>query len=272
MAIKGKGKTRRRTVAAGPKPVYVEPPKPIWRRRWAQLTALAVVLAAVGLTVALVLVHVGNVHHREQVNATREKERAIVGQFGSQVDQSLQPVTQAFQQTKVPFPDLTQQMGALKPGQALTKDFVQLARSSGILAGQAARAIDKIPASTLVSGHAALLPLIDSQDFLVQSLKVYGQAARAVVAAGKASGDARTSLLDQAKSLMPVGADLFNNGYQRLVNVRAKLGVTGAPALPPQPSPPATSPPPSPSPTASAKHTKGGGGKGSKKSGKSRRK
>jgi hypothetical protein len=265
MAIKGKGKTRRRTVAAGPKPVYVEPPRALWRRRWLQVSVLVVVLLGIGAGVAAVLIHQGNLRHKEQVRATREKERAIVGQFGSQVDQAVTPVTQAFQQTKVPFPDLTQQVSALKPGQLPSKDLVQLARSSGTLAEDAAKSIGKIPATTLVSGHPALLPLIDSQAFLVQSLKVYQQASRAVVAASRASGDARSALLDQAEGLLPVGRDLFNDGYQRLVNIRTKLGLTGAPALPPQPSPPAQSPSAGPTPTGSAKGKSGG--KGSSKSG-----
>jgi hypothetical protein len=270
MAIKGKGKTRRRTVAAGPKPVYVEPPKALWRRRWVQLTALCVVLAGIGIAAAAILIHLGNQHHKEQVKATREKERAIVGQFGSQVDQALVPVTQSFQQTKVPFPDLTKQFSALKPSEPLSKDVLQLARSSGKLAGAAARTLQKIPATSLVSGHPTLVPLIDSQDFLVQSLKVYEQAARAVLAADKASGDARTALFDQAGNLLPVGADLFNSGYQRLVNVRGKLGIFPPPAAPPAPSPPAASPSAAPSSTPSATASGKGSGKkggGSKKSG-----
>jgi hypothetical protein len=268
MAIKGKGKTRRRTVAAGPKPVYVEPPKPLYRRRWAQLTGLGVLLVGLAIGAAAILVHQGNLHHKEQLKAARDKERAIVGQFGSQVDQSLQPVTQDFQQTKVPFPTLSQQMSSLKVSQPFPKDFVQLARSSAISARRAADTIEKIPASTLVSDHPVLLPLVDSQDFLVQSLRVYEQASQALVSASKASAGSRTALFDQAKNLLPVGANLFNSGYQRLVNVRAKLGISPPPAPPPQPSPPATAPPPSPSASPSA--TASGGkhrGKGSKKSG-----
>jgi hypothetical protein len=254
MAIKGKGKTRRRTVAAGPKPVYVEPPKPLWRQRWAQLTALAVALIGIGVGVAVILIHQGSVHQEEAARAAREKERVIVSQFGSQVDQALQPVTQDFQDTKVPFPDLTQQLASVKPGKALSSDLVKLARDSGSLATDAVTAINKIPASTLVSGHPRLLPLIDSQQFLVQSLKVFDQASQALVAASKTTGSGRAALVDQAQKLMPVGADLFNNGYQRLVNVRTKLGLSAPPALPPQPSAA-----PSPTPTA----TTAGSGKGS---------
>ena len=143
---------------------------------------------------------------------------------------------------------------------------MQLARSSGTLAGDAAKTIEKIPASSLVSGHPALLPLIDSQAFLVQSLKVYQHASRAVVAASRASGDDSAAFLDQAEGLFPVGRDLFNDGYQRLVNIRTDLGLTGSPALPPQPSPAAQSPSAGPTPTASAKGSKSGG-KGSSKSG-----
>ena len=83
MAIKGKGKTRRRTVAAGPKPVYVEPPKPPWRRRWVQLTALAVLIVGIAAGVMVALTHLGNVHQQQRAAARKAKEAAIVNQFGS---------------------------------------------------------------------------------------------------------------------------------------------------------------------------------------------
>jgi hypothetical protein len=265
MAIKGKGKTRRRAVAAGPKPVYVEPPKPLWRQRWAQVTALVVALAGIGIGVAAILIHQGNVHEKEAARANKEKERAIVSQFGSQVDQALQPVAQDFQATKVPLPDLTQQLASLKPGEALPNDLVKLADESSTLAAASADAINKIPASSLVSGHSRLLPLIDSQQFLVQSLNVYQRAGRALVAASKASGSARAALVDQAQKLMPVGAALFNNGYQHLVNVRTDLGISTPPALPPQPSA-------APSPTATSGKAGGGKGSGAKKGQKNQKK
>ena len=62
------------------------------------------------------------------------------------MDQALQPVSQDFQQTKVPFPDLTQQAGALKPGQAFSKDFVQLARAFGIRGESVGSATELLPA------------------------------------------------------------------------------------------------------------------------------
>jgi hypothetical protein len=208
--------------------------------------------------VAAILIHQSNMHQKEAARANKEKEQAVVGQFGSQVDQALQPVTQDFQATKVPMPDLTQQLASLKPGEALPRDLVKLAGESSTLAADAADAINTIPASSLVSGHPRLLPLIDSQEFLVQSLKVYQQAGRAIVAASKASGTAQAALVDQAQKLMPVGADLFNNGYQRLVNVRTTLGVSTPPALPPQPSA-------APSPTATSGKAGSGKGSGGKK-------
>src|SRR4051794_13460560 len=111
MAIKGKGKTRRRTVTGGPKPVYVEPPKPIWRRRWFQITAAAGVLVglAVGLTSALLI---------KGANDRKQKERDIVSGFSASVTQAIQPVATPFQDSFIPFPDLTRALSQLQSGGA----------------------------------------------------------------------------------------------------------------------------------------------------------
>ena len=260
MAIKGKGKTRRRTVASGPKPVYVEPPKPPWRRRWVQLTALAVVLAVIGVGVTVALVHRSDVRHRDQVAARRAKEAAIVGQFGSQVDLAVQSVTQPFQDSRRPFPDLTQAAAQVKPDQPFDSHSVAVFRVTPQLAGNAVNAIQKVPTAALVSGHPDLLPLIDSQNDMVQSLKVYQQASSALFAADKATGAARTALIGQGQNLLQIGATLFNNAYQKLLNLRTQFGV----ATPPQPPPQRASPTPSPSPTPASTPSAQASGKGAK--------
>jgi hypothetical protein len=266
MAIKGKGKTRRRTVTSGPKPAYVEPPKPLWRRRWFQAAAAAVVLVGIVIAVIAVLIHIGNVNEEKAARARRDKERGIVETFGSQVDGALNPVSTAFGTTRTPLPDLVQNIGALKAGKPIPAATVTLAQSAAKLSKSAASTIQSISTSELISGHADLLPLIDSQDFLGQSLTVFQQAATAVVAASKATGEAQTALIKQAQSLLPVAQRLFSDGYQKLTNVRTKLGVQAAPPPPPPPSPapsasasatPTATPTPSGSPKAKASSTPG---------------
>src|SRR6266540_182460 len=165
MAIKGKGKTRRRTVTGGPKPVYVEPPRPLWRRRWFQLTTAAVVVVGVAVALTSSLLVKG-------ANDRKQKERNIVGQ---------------------------------------------------------------IPTSDLVAGHPGLLDLIDAQNFLTQSLKLYQQVAEILKDAAQATGDERTTLVTQAQGLLPVGATLFQDGFQKINNLKAELGIPAPLAPPPAP-------------------------------------
>ena len=236
MAIKGKGKARRRTVAAGPKPVYVEPPKPPWRRRWVQLTALAVLIVGIAAGVMVALTHLGNVHQQQRAAARKAKEAAIVNQFGSQVDSAVQAVSHRFQDSRTPFPELTQSAS------------LAVFRATVKLAGFAQTNVQKIPGATLISGHPDLLPLLDTQNDLEQSIAVYQQAASSLLAADKVNGSARTALMTQAKNLLPIGASMFSNGYQKLINLRGQLGIQLPAQGPPQraiPTPPAVSATPS---------------------------
>ena len=259
MTIKGKGKTRRRAVAAGPKPVYVEPPKPPWRRRWVQLTALAVLLAGIAVAVVVTIVHLGNVHRKEQAAARKEKEAAIVSQFGSQVDQGMQAVSQRFQDALTPFPELTSSVSSVKPDTPFPSHDVAVFRASVKLAKGAAGTVQKIDTASLISGHPKLLPLIDAQNDIVQAVNIYQQAATALLAADKASGSARTALIGQGKNLVKIGSQLFSQGYQKLTNLRVTFGITLPNQLPPPPQPAVSATPTAsapPSAKASASPTK----------------
>ena len=249
MAIKGKGKTRRRTVAAGPKPVYVEPPKPPWRRRWVQLTALAVLIVGIAAGVMVALTHLGNVHQQQRAAARKAKEAAIVNQYGSQVDSAVQAVSHRFQDSRTPFPELTQSASKAKPGQPFDSRSLAVFRATVKLAGFAQTNVQKIPGATLISGHPDLLPLLDTQNDLEQSIAVYQQAASSLLAADKVNGSARTALMTQAKNLLPIGASMFSNGYQKLINLRGQLGIQ----LPAQGPPQRAIPTPAVSATPSAK-------------------
>ncbi len=230
MAIKGKGKTRRRTVTGGPKPVYVEPPRPLWRRRWFQLTTAAVVVVGVAVALTSSLLVKG-------ANDRKQKERNIVGQFSTLVVGAMQPIATPFQDSYIPFPDLTRAFSQLQGGgdNLDTGKIVTTANSNAKLALQAFNAISQIPTSDLVAGHPGLLDLIDAQNFLTQSLKLYQQVAEILKDAAQATGDERTTLVTQAQGLLPVGATLFQDGFQKINNLKAELGIPAPLAPPPAP-------------------------------------
>ncbi|MDP9342883.1 MAG: hypothetical protein M3Q23_12490 [Actinomycetota bacterium] len=243
MAIKGKGKSRRRTVTGGPKAMYVEPPKALYRRRWLQVTVAAVLV--VGLAIGLMTVFLIKASNdrkdkaRALVVQRKDQERTIVLQFSSTVTQAITPVSQAFQDSFVPFPDLTQGFTQLQSGNTVqTSQLVTTANSNGKLALAAYNAINQIPVADEISGHPDLLDLVDAQSFLGQSLKLYQQLAQMMKEAAQATGDTRTALVTQAQGLLPVGATLFQDGIQKINNLRTTLGVPTQPVPPPAPQPP----------------------------------
>jgi hypothetical protein len=260
MAIKGKGKARRRTVASGPKPVYVPPPKPFWRHPAFLTAVIAVVLAGIGFGTFAIVTHLHNQNVKEARRADRAKERVIVTDFTAQVRQSLVAITKPELNTLVPFPELSDISAKIKEGKPLPDDLAGTGRDNAKLAGIASDRIEKIDVASLISGHPRLLPLIDAQTMLVQALKVYQQAGEMFREATKVTGDGRARLLSHAKDLLSVGSPLFRNGYQKIVNVESSLGIQPSQVPPTQPTPPA-----SPTPTTSASATpsaKASGGKG----------
>jgi hypothetical protein len=232
MAIKGKGKSRRRTVTGGPKPMYVEPPKPIWRRRWVQITAISMLVVGVAIVLATTL-------SIKAANDRKKKEQDIVLTFAGTVTQAITPISTAFQDSFVPFPDLTQTVSQLQSGKNVdTSKLVTTIQSNGKLAQDAYNLINQIPVANQISDHPTLLDLIDAQNFLGQSLKLYQQIAQILQDAAQATGDTRTQLVTQAQGLMGVGATLFQDGIQKVNNLRIDLGVPAQPAPPPAPQQP----------------------------------
>jgi hypothetical protein len=218
------------------------------------VAAVLVVGLAAGVTIALLI---------KSSSDRRTKERAIVNGFIGTVNQAITPVAQAFQDSYVPFPDLTRAFSQLQGGGTVdTNQVVTTANSNSKLALAAYNAINQIPVANDIQGHPDLLDLIDAQNFLTQSLKLFQQVADILKDAAQATGDAQTTLVTQAQGLLSVGATLFQDGYQKINNLRTELGIPAPVVAPPGPSGPTgqTSPSPSPSAKASTKpHAKRSG-------------
>jgi hypothetical protein len=240
MAIKGKGKSKRRGVAAAPKPVYVKPHRPLLARRGFQIGALAVIAvgAIVGVTLGLIAQHSSN-----QKKALNAAEASIVQRFGRAIDDSISGIGQPFQTQFRPFPDLTSDVSKLKAGTLTPADAIKEGDKWSAAALAAQTSIQKVPTATLIQGHADLVDLSDAQNMLVDALGVYQQTAEALKLTAEATGAQQAAMLAHTESLLGVSGRLFGDGYQKLINERNRFNLLIPTA--PQPSPSVVIPIPS---------------------------
>lgn len=221
MAIKGKGKTRsRRTVAAGPKPVYVVPRKPPLARRSVQLGALGALLLVVGAILLWTYLD-------QRADQRVQDEQAILSRFATRVESPLQPVSQQLPPTGLRiFGDLREDLTSMREE---TADPTQVAAGAGRAAENAdgfAGTIEDIPTSQWVRDRGLPLEMIDAQEFIVQAIRVYGRAAATLRMAAEARpGEHRDELLDVVEGLLDSGEQLFDLGYQKITNAKFELGI-----------------------------------------------
>jgi len=246
MAIKGKGRSKRRGVAAAPKPVYVEPKRPLLGRRWFQITVLVVIVlgAAAGVTAGLIVKHNSN-----RAKALKAVETSITQRFGTLVDSDLSGVGQPFQTQFTAFPQLATDITDFKSGKLTASQAETKSAGYATAARDAAASLQKIPTATMIQGHADLVPLSDSQNLLGEALQVYEQVADQFKLATAATGFEQRALLAHASKLQLVAQRIFGDGYQKLTNVRGLFNLLST--TPPQPLTP-TGPPVPPAPVVPA--------------------
>jgi hypothetical protein len=271
MAIKGKGraKTGRRPVARGPRPGYVEPPKPMYKRTWFRWAAGAFVLAGI-VAIVLAILMISSSNDRKEAKAARQHTRQ------TRVQKYVGPVTQYLQGVATPlgggdqvaaFQDLPTQLQDFQSGKLAPADAKKAGTEVATNAKAASGKIQALDVTTIVSDFPDLLDLLDSQEMLVESMNVYQQVGDGLAQAADATGAEQKAFLAQSQALEPVAKQLFTDGYQKLINAQIAAGLPPNVFPPPAASPtPTASPEPSPTPSAaaSAKPTgKSGGGKNS---------
>jgi hypothetical protein len=233
MAIKGKGKTKRRGVGAAPKPVYVKPKKPILARKGFWLIVGGVALAAIVISVvSAILVHNGN----KQKAAKRQAEAAIVRNFGTQIDNALDPVGQGSSLTSFQaLPDLSAALSDFQKGKLSSNAAIKKAEADRAKAESALAAVQKIDGSSLIAGHDDLNNLVTGQNQIENGLQVYEQVADSLKLSVEATGAIQEKLLAHTGSLLLTANQIFQGGYEALVGERAKFGLV---SLTPQSPPP----------------------------------
>ena len=240
MAIKGKGRTRgRRAVAAPPRRAIVVRKPPIWRRRWVWSV---VGLMAVAGTVAGVLVAVHA--HGTSTRKAREQKAivAYLNAFRLHLPQDRTPVPP---DAIVIFSSVQGDLDNLKNLSAAQAE--QKGKDVAAMATKSADGLEKVRIARLIPVEftADRGELNEAQFLIVQAYRLYEPIGNLVQAAGKASGDARQALLDQAQSLMNRSGDLFDRGYAKISRMATRLGIPIKTAN--QPAPQATN---NPTPTA----------------------
>jgi hypothetical protein len=236
MAIKGKGKTKRRGVGAAPKPVYVKPKRPILARKGFWIIVGSIALAAIVISVvSAILVHNGNKHKA----ATRAAEAAIVRNFGTQIDNALAQVGQGTSLTSFQaLPDLSAAITDLQSGKLSAKAAIKQAAADKAKAASALAAVQNIKGSSMISGHTdALNNLVIGQNQLASGLQLYEQVADSLKLSAEATGRLQKQLFAHTAGLLLTANQVFQGGYEALVGERAKFGLV---SLSPQSQPPST--------------------------------
>jgi hypothetical protein len=233
MAIKGKGKAKRRGVASAPKPMYVKPKTPLLARRGFWITILSVVVAG---AIAGFLTGFLIQRHNDKVEAERKAEAGVLTDFGDQLEATLSGLGRPLENQFIPFPNMNTDAGTLTSGDLSAKEALANAEGYASDAAKAVKTIKGISIATLIEGHADLTPLADVKNLLVQAMTVYGQAANSLKLAAGAEGAEQKDLASQTSTLYVSAQELFNQGWQKLINLRLEFNlinpVITAPATP----------------------------------------
>src|SRR5439155_21126522 len=104
--------------------------------------------------------------------------------------------------------------------------------------------------------------LSNAQSGIGDGLAVYEQAADALKLAGKATGPLEKALIKHTQDLLSTAQRVFNDGYQKLTNVRVKFNLV-VPVPPQQNTAPVTIPT-TPAPVTTPGGANSGSGAGSK--------
>jgi hypothetical protein len=241
VAIKGKSRSRSRRVVAIPprQPVYVRKP-PVWRRWW--VWAIVGVLVAGGIA-AGVLLSLHSKHERD----FKAAEASAVTQFGTLVEKQFPPSpdTQPAPPTRVLiYPTLAADLDKVATGKLDgTKKGKSLVKSANASADaiQAIKIFSIIPEDAEASGvpathgpGATRVTLVDAQWLMTEGFRLYAQVGALMQEVDQATGEEQRALLATAKDLTSRADLVFQRGYQKLVNVRAELGVQGTINFPSQ--------------------------------------
>src|SRR5436190_7021717 len=217
MAIKGKGRTKARPVARGPRPAYTAPPVPWFSRRWVQV--MAAFVAGI-LAVALFAWVRGNLQQERADRADRQRqaaERTLLLHHQGRMDPILSQIGQAHPPLFVAFPALGQAIDDLQGGKTSPSKASDTASTTQSQAKKAAQSMDAVDTASILRPHPGLpgtftRDVSTSKSAMSHAVAMYEQAAALLGLAADASGGDRDPLLASAKSLNSSADTLFADG------------------------------------------------------------
>ena len=236
MAIKGKTKSRsRRVVAIPPRPpVYVRKP-PIWRRQifWAVVAALVVIGAVTVTSISL-----KNKHRRD----LKQKAIAAVNSFATQIQSKFPPSPDSQAQPPTGYliyPSVSKDLDDVASGKLAASDAQTKGKSLVSSAKASADAIQALnlfkivpedadygPTNSIRGQGATRLEIQEGRNRIVHAFRLYQTVGALMTQAGQTTDKtARKAVVDDAKQLASEADSLFQEGYQKLINLKQELGI-----------------------------------------------
>ena len=241
MAIKGKGRSKTRQVTRAPRPGYTPPPVPWFSRRWVQLTAA--LLAGI-VAVALFAWVRGNLRSASQDRAERQQQaemRSVMQRYQAGMDPILSQVGQPQPPIFIAFPRLGETIDAFTKGDASAKEATEAASAIETTASEAADAMGKVDAASLLQQHQDLpgtftREIATSKSAMSHAVTMYEESAILLGLAADATDNLQADLLSSAKELQTSADTLFADGYQNYFDAQVDAGTyqptQPAPGLP----------------------------------------
>jgi len=245
MAIKGKTKSRsRRVVAVPPRPpVYVRKP-PFWRRPIVWI--LVAVLAAGGATFGIL-----NALSHKRERELKSSTLLAVNCFEAALDSKFPPSPDSRRSQPtgyIVYPTLATDLADVESGKLKAADAESKGKSlasSAKASGDAVQALNVTklipengPYGQVASVHglgATRIEMTDAVNLITHAFSGYAAIVGLMQEAAKATDKAeRSALIATAKDLVTQAQGLFNEGYQKITNIKGQLA-----PIQPNPFPPA---------------------------------
>lgn len=228
MAIKGKSRSRgAKTVARGPKPVYVPVRTPLLRRRglWISVVSVLVTAAVAGLIAGFV---------RQAATDREEDEIGRMTEAVSRYRDRIEPILTPLGAPQPPtgFDAFAQMPTALTtleegdPDEEALAAAATIAEDTAAAAAEAAAQFEAITPTDFIRGegfptHFALY-LIDARNDFLSSLQLYRESARLVALAVETEdAEARELITVRARGVHDTADELFARAYTDYVEAQA---------------------------------------------------
>ncbi len=232
MAIKGKSKSRgTKTVARGPKPVYVPVKTPWYRRRglWLVVATLVAVAAVEGLVYGFV-----NQSNENKIKDDQSRLAAVTNRYRGVI----QPILATVGSETPPsgfaaFPSLDSGLAGLETD-TVDQNALDAASNAADSTVSTARSaignLGDVDAATMVGGkgfsRSYVLYVLNSEAGFVRGLKLFREAAVLLSLAVEAGeGPGRADLVAQARSVQAIADETFSTAYSDYVQAQILANV-----------------------------------------------